>query len=98
MRLSHKRKIAHKKGVYHPRLTYSLLRTSSAKWQKRLAKQLAKSKGPVIIEVNSPGGEVGGFGRAVNAFKRLAEVAARPFRAWSSVLGVTSHNKTLNQA
>lgn len=95
MRLSHKRKVAHKKGVYHPRLTCSLLRI---RWQKRLYKQLAKSKGSVLIEVNSPGGEVSGFSRTVNAFKRLADVATRPFRAWSSVFSVTDDNKTPNQA
>lgn len=94
MRLSHKRKIAHKKGVYHSRLTYSLLRTSSAKWQKRLARQLEKSKGPVMIEINSIGGEVGGFDKVVKAFKQLAEIAVHPFKSWSPFAGVTNHGNT----
>ncbi|MCG9780443.1 hypothetical protein [Photobacterium damselae] len=106
MRLSHKKKIAHKKGTYHPRLTYSLSRVCSSKWQKRLARKLAlnKAKG-ITVEINSSDGS-GDYGDMVgraftsmaNAFRRLANVAVRPFKGWSlSGQGVTGHNKTINQ-
>jgi len=94
MRLSHKRKIAHKKGVYHPRLTYSLLRVSSAKWQSRLAKQLKQSKGPIMIEVNSPGGEVGTMSKFANAAKQWAEAAILHLRTLPLFSGVMRHGNT----
>lgn len=106
MRLSHKKKIAHKKGTYHPRLTYSLLRACSAKWQKRLARKRSRNKAKVIpVEINSSGGQVdhGGmvdraFTSAANALRRLVSIAARSFKGWSLPgQGVTGHNKTINQ-
>ena len=47
-----------------------------------------------MIEINSPGGEVGGFEKVVKAFKQLAEIAVRPFKSWSPFAGVTNHGNT----
>lgn len=110
MRLSHKKKIAHKKGTYRPCLALKILRARGNKWHKRHAKKLAKQfkntiEKQISIEINCPGGQVdhGGmvdraFGAAAKAFRRLASVAARPFKAWlPPCQGVTGHNKTINQ-
>lgn len=43
MRLSHRRKLAHKKGTYCPRLTYSLLRHGSSKWHKAFNREFERT-------------------------------------------------------
>lgn len=111
MRLSHKKKIAHKKGTYRPCLALKILRSRGDKWHKRHAKKIAKQfknthAKQISIEINSPGGQVdhGGMvaralGEVANAFRHMASVASRPFKGWSVPgQGVTGHNKTINQA
>ncbi|MAD77605.1 MAG: hypothetical protein CML20_23025 [Rheinheimera sp.] len=66
MRLSHKRKVAHKKGLY--RLPCTMVRQI----EEKIATKLSEAHQSVTLEINVPGGEVGVIDRAVNAFKRLA--------------------------
>lgn len=103
MRLSHKRKIAHKKGTYQPRLVCRCL-------------GLARLKPGEILHLK-PGEKLEFISRSALERKeklaaKLLEVKRRPYRRFGDSVrrlgraiagafgfssGVTGHNKTLNQ-